>query len=103
MNRKIFTYLTIILLLSSCQSIKDGLTGKKRENTDEFLVIKKNPLEIPPEFNDLPVPKAEKNEDQSEIVDQEIESLIKSIDSNKKIQSENRSAEELVIKEINKN
>ena len=30
-----------LLLLTSCQSVKDGLTGKKNVNTDEFLVQKK--------------------------------------------------------------
>ena len=37
--------LSLIFLVSffilSCQSIKDGLSGKKRENSDEFLVQKK--------------------------------------------------------------
>ena len=29
------------LFLYSCQSIKDGLSGSKSENSDEFLVQKK--------------------------------------------------------------
>jgi hypothetical protein len=45
-----------MFLLSACQSVKDGLTGKKQNNTDEFLVEKKNPLVLPPEFNILPEP-----------------------------------------------
>ena len=50
-------YLFIILItLSSCASLKDGLTGTKRSSSDEFLVEKKNPLTLPPEFNKLPVP-----------------------------------------------
>ena len=46
----------VVFLLSACQSVKDGLTGKKQNNTDEFLVEKKNPLVLPPEFNILPEP-----------------------------------------------
>ena len=38
-----------------CQNIKDGLTLQKQSNADEFLV-KKNPLVLPPEFNELPTP-----------------------------------------------
>ena len=93
----------MFIILYSCQSVKDGLTGKKRENSDEFLVIKKNPLEIPPDFNDLPVPQSEKIENQSEAIDEDIENLIKSIDTDNTLDTNNRSAEEFVIKEINKN
>ena len=33
------------------------ITRKKRsENSDEFLVEKKNPLTVPPDINELPVP-----------------------------------------------
>ena len=47
----------MLLVLSSCQGVKDALSGKKYESSDEFLVIKKNPLVLPPNFNDLPTPK----------------------------------------------
>ena len=101
--KNFFLWILCLLFLYSCQSVKDGLTGKKRENSDEFLVIKKNPLEIPPDFNDLPVPKSERTEDQSEAIEQDIENLIKAIDTDNTMDSNNRSAEEFVIKEINKN
>ena len=40
---KKFNFYLIILsiFLTSCQSVKDGLSGNKRENSDEFLVKKK--------------------------------------------------------------
>ena len=41
----------------SCQSVKDGLEGKKISKGEEFSIEKKNPLEVPPDFEDLPVPK----------------------------------------------
>ena len=54
---KNISYLLIALIaLSACQSVKDGLTGKKKTNADEFLVEKKNPLVLPPQFNELPQP-----------------------------------------------
>ena len=37
-------------------SVKRGLTGQKGNNTDEFLVRKKDPLILPPEFGKLPTP-----------------------------------------------
>ena len=53
MIKKLFLLL-IIISLYSCQSVKDALSGKKYESSDEFLVIKKNPLVLPPDFNELP-------------------------------------------------
>ena len=45
------------ILLYSCQSAKEALEGKKRsEQGDEFLVEKKNPLVLPPDFEKLPTP-----------------------------------------------
>ena len=39
-------------------SVKKGLTGEKENSTDEFLIKKKDPLIIPPDFEDLPTPDA---------------------------------------------
>ena len=61
----------VLTALSACQSLKDGLTGKKKNNTDEFLVEKKNPLVLPPKFDELPKPKTlteeNKNKNEKEI------------------------------------
>lgn len=53
-----FYFFSVLLLLGACQSVKDGLTGQKKNNSDEFLVEKKNPLILPPDFEKLPKPKA---------------------------------------------
>ena len=54
---KNISYIILILItLNGCQSVKDGLTGQKKNNTDEFLIQKKNPLIQPPEFDKLPKP-----------------------------------------------
>ena len=59
--------LLILGALSACQSVKDGLTGKKQTNSDEFLVKKKNPLSLPPDFENLPEPRtSNKNDDQND-------------------------------------
>ena len=63
--KKINFYLVVFLiLLTSCQSIKDGLSGRKAENSDEFLVKKKNPLVMPPKFMELPEPREESNNEE---------------------------------------
>ena len=44
------------VLLSSCGVIRDGFSLQKKDNTDEFLVEKKSPLIMPPDFDQLPIP-----------------------------------------------
>ena len=59
--KKLIQLIILSLLLNSCGSgLKDALQGKKRsENSDEFLVQKKNPLILPPDYGELPVPSSE--------------------------------------------
>ena len=102
MIKKFFTFLILVFLLS-CQSIKDGLSGKKYENSDEFLVIKKNPLILPPNFNDLPSPKDVTNTTQIENIENEIEDLLSSIKDNEGVIEESTSSsdtESFVLEKI---
>ena len=60
LNKKILFLLGLIFLLTSCadtwESVKHGVTGSKKKSTDEFLVQKKDPLIMPPDFENLPTP-----------------------------------------------
>ena len=58
MKNLLLTFMLFSFLVG-CNSIKDGLTLKKKTGADEFLVEKKNPLVLPPEFNELPTPDSE--------------------------------------------
>ena len=54
---KNFKLILILLFLYSCGSLGEALQGKKRSDQgDEFLIDKKNPLTMPPDFNKLPEP-----------------------------------------------
>ena len=58
-KNKLNLILLIILapLLTFCGGVKDALEGKKRsDQSDEFLVKKKNPLQMPPDMDKLPIP-----------------------------------------------
>ena len=61
----------ILNFLTACQSVKDGLTLKKKPASDEFLVQKKSPLVLPPNFGELPLPGENKSinevDDQNDI------------------------------------
>ena len=50
------TFILIIIFLSSCESIKRGVSGEKKKAGDEFLIEKKNPLVLPPAFGKLTKP-----------------------------------------------
>ena len=59
-NFKILNICLIILFFfNSCGTVKEGFSMQKKDNTDEFLVEKKNPLKLPPDFDQLPVPNSE--------------------------------------------
>ena len=78
MIKKLFLLLILIVSLYSCQSVKDALSGKKYESSDEFLIIKKNPLVLPPEFNKLPTPDDPEIKDRGTI-EAEIDDILSSI------------------------
>ena len=62
MYKKTIYILTIIFFVTSCQtmhSAKRALTGEKKVSTDEFLVTKKDPLILPPDYENLPPPDEE--------------------------------------------
>ena len=70
---KILIFFQLILFLYSCSTIKEGFTNQKKSSSDEFLVEKKSPLVMPPDYNDLPVPNTDKNVEENS---NNIESLI---------------------------
>ena len=55
--KKFLIYFLILIPLFGCESAREGFTLKKKNNSDEFLIEKKNPLVMPPEYGDLPVPR----------------------------------------------
>jgi len=71
-NFKLFIILNIIIItLNSCGTIKEGFSSQKKNNNDEFLVEKKSPLLMPPDYDKLPVPQSENiyknNEEENEL------------------------------------
>ena len=103
--KKIIILLFSILFLFSCSGAKDALQGKKRSDTsDEFLVEKKNPLTVPLDINELPVPLDQEDQaDNQEDID--IKKVLK-IDENQDINTESNngnqnSLEESILERIN--
>ena len=106
-NIKILTLFFILLFLYSCGTAKDALQGKKRSGQgDEFLIDKKNPLSMPPDFDKLPEPGESVNaliyENQSD--GSEIKDLLTSnneIQDNNAISNQSTDIETSIIEKIN--
>ena len=89
----------------SCQTIKNSVSGQRQENSDEFLVQKKNPLVLPPDFTDLPVPFEEVSEVTEVQIEVDIEKLL-GVENNTKNTndtSDSSSIESFVLKKIKEN
>ena len=98
----ILLFVIVFFTFQSCQTVKEGFTSQKKKSTDEFLVEKKSPLVMPPEFNELPLPKT------SEIIEENesgnnIEKLISNNDSTEGSQPQDKNFENLIIEKIKQN
>ena len=60
MFKKIIYISFLVFFATSCagtyDSVKRGITGQKQSATDEFLIEKKDPLILPPDYENLPTP-----------------------------------------------
>ena len=102
MKRSIFL-LMIISFITSCGSINDAgkvLRNEKIRTTDEFLVKKRNPLVLPPSFEEVPEPGTitKKNKDEEE----KIREILKSPKKENNQNNKSSSLEESILKSIRK-
>ena len=95
---KLFIILNLFLFSLSCTTMKDGFTGNKKNSNDEFLVEKKSPLIMPPNYNELPVPITSKTKIKILIMNSENKNI--SQDSEESI---NKNFEELLLEKIKQN
>ena len=80
--------------------------GKRSKSGDEFLVHKKKPLVVPPDFETMPSPKTEKKETQLKESDLGIEELLnikKEKDDNNLEKNNDNSLEQSILKKIKTN
>ena len=99
----LFIYLSFVLL-NSCGVVKESFSSNsKKTGSDAFLVEKKAPLVMPPNYEELPIPKPEnqQNEEKSD----NIKKLIfnENTNTDKSISSDNNNSLEKNILEKIKN
>ena len=105
--KKILSVILSLILLNSCTGFSDAIQGKKRsENSDEFLVLKKNPLTAPPDMDELPVPSdQEKRSEEISVDDSDKIKKALNIESNKTEDNNNtnnkKNIEKLILEKIN--
>ena len=99
MLKKITYIIILTFFVTSCadtaSSIKRGLTGAKKTSGDEFLIMKKDPLILPPDYENLPKP------DEKVVAMEEISSFEKSLETSiEENSSTSSSVEDSILKKI---
>ena len=106
MFRKIIYLSSILFLITACadtwSSVKRGLTGQKQNSTDEFLVEKKDPLVLPPNFEDLPVPSDSAIEEEETEISSFEKTLSTTTDDGSDEGSSSSTTEESILNKIRK-
>ena len=102
--KKNFIFIFIFIFLNNCQSVGDFkkvMTGQKDNTTDEFLIKKKDPLILPPQYEELPLPKSGDFQEKKE---NKVKSILKTgKNSEIKKSSSVSSLEKKILEELRKN
>ena len=97
---KIFLLLSLFAIFSYCGTIKEGFSNQKKNSSEEFLVEKKSPLVMPPEFNELPKPLENNEKIQKRNNIKELIAVEDGAENN--ISNENSNLEQKLLKKIKK-
>ena len=95
--------LIISFLLASCGGLKDAgkvLRNEKIKTTDEFLVKKRNPLVLPPDFEKIPEPGSISETEEDE--DEKIKKILKVPKTDNITKQKSTSIEESILNRIRK-
>ena len=101
--KKYFLIFIIFSFLYSCggSNIAKVLRNEKIKTTDEFLVKKRDPLTMPPEYETIPKP-GEINLSKGQSNDKSIKDILKVPRNENSSKSKISSVEQAIINEINK-
>ena len=97
-----FLFITSLLLVS-CGGLKDAgkvLRNEKITTTDEFLVKKRNPLVLPPDFEKIPEPGSISKTKEDE--DEKIKKILKVPNTDNTNKKKSSSIEESILDRIRK-
>ena len=100
-NKILIIYLFLFILLSGCETVKKGL-GMEKDKPNEFLIEKRDPLILPPDYKILPpdsknVKKETQENSLKSVLDQSLTKTKNSTDSTTKPSS---NLEQEILKQI---
>ena len=102
---RILLLLIVILTSNNCSTVKKAFDPERKNGSDEFLVEKKSPLSMPPDFDKLPTPQNQNTE--IEAKDGELKVLLEDLSkSNNQInnqEQDNSEIESSIIEKIKNN
>ena len=95
---KIILIFLIFIGISGCGNFRDAVTGQTKKTTDEFLIKKKDPLILPPDYDTLPIPKSKKSKESNS----SLESAISTANNSNTTSEVSSSLENMILKELRK-
>ena len=102
-TKNFYLLVVLLILLNGCgggmEDFKKAVTGQKDMSTDEFLIKKKDPLILPPEFENLPTPRSEQSVEKTDSLKNILENQ-NNIEKNAKSISD---LENQVLRELRRN
>ncbi len=101
MKKLFLLFLTSVLI--SCSGLNDVgkvMRNEKTTTTDEFLVKKRKPLVLPPDYNEIPEPGTIKRKQNSD--DDKIKEILKATEKKENSDKINSSVENSILRQIRK-
>tara|TARA_Y100001970_G_C13949416_1_gene707453 strand:- start:89 stop:394 length:306 start_codon:yes stop_codon:yes gene_type:complete len=95
---KTFLIIITFIVFNGCTDFRDAVTGQKKKTTDEFLIKKKDPLILPPNYDTLPIPKTKKSRD----VNSSLESVISNAEVSTSNSETSSTLENMILRELRK-
>lgn len=92
--------ISVFLFIVSCGDVGKILRNEKVKTTDEFLVKKKGPLVLPPNYEEIPKPDTIKKKTENN--QNKIKSILKTPEKEKKKSINSLSIEKSILEKINK-
>ena len=98
---KNFLVIIVVIFLTSCGTLSEGFKSSKQNKSDEFLVEKKSPLVMPPDYEQLPEP--QESVDKASFDEKSIKKLIKNQNRSNNSISSDSDLEVSIIEKIKDN
>ena len=98
MKKKLILICIIMFYLTSCGDVGKVLRNEKIRTTDEFLVKKKTPLVLPPNYEKIPEPGSIMKEEINQ--EEKLKKILRAPKINQITDTKQKNIEETILKKI---